>query len=84
MVWNGKSKGTLNNIINLTSQNKKTMIYFIHTEKIHCTDNLSDVESIAKSMGSETYNLFRNLCPKKVDRNDSVGFEQLSLSELFL
>jgi hypothetical protein len=23
MVWNGQSKGTLNNIINLTSQNKK-------------------------------------------------------------
>ena len=84
MIWNGQSKGTLNNIINLTSQSKKTMIYLIPTEKIHCTDNLSDVERMAKSIGFETYTLYRKLCPKSTISTEIVGFEQLSLSELFL
>ena len=28
MIWDGKSKGTLNNIFNLTSQNKPCKVYF--------------------------------------------------------
>jgi len=83
MIWNGKSKGTFNNIINLTSQNKKTMIYFTPTKEIFCIDNLSDVENMAKTIGPEIHALFRKLCPKTTV-SKKENFEQLSLSEQFL
>lgn len=82
MVWNGKSKGTLNNIINLTAQNKKTMIYFIPNQKIYCIDKLDDIEKMAKFLGPETLNLFHKLSPKNAVLNESGSYEQLSFSRL--
>ena len=84
MVWNGKSKGTLSNIINLASQNKKSIVYFVPNRKTLCIDNLSDVDKLAKSMEPEIYTLYRELCQKNVFVNKSESYEQLSLSELFI
>lgn len=33
MIWNGESKGTFNNIINLLEQNKKVLLYLFNKEK---------------------------------------------------
>lgn len=83
MIWNGKSQGTLNNIINLTSQNKKTMIYYIPTSKTINIDNLSDMENMAKSISPDTYTLFHKLCKKSVTRFENEHVEQLSIFEMF-
>ena len=39
MIWNGESKGTLNNIINLTRFNKKVILYFTPHKKFYCINN---------------------------------------------
>ena len=83
MVWNGRSKGTLNNIINLISKNKKTVIYFIPNQKIYCVEKIEHVEEIAKSMGPEVLALFYELCLKNVIPKENVGYEQLSFSGPF-
>ena len=39
MVWNGESKGTLNNIINLIRQKKPCLVYFTPYEKFFTIDD---------------------------------------------
>ena len=34
MIWDGESKGTLNNMINLISRNKPVMVYLINQKKV--------------------------------------------------
>ena len=83
MIWNGKSKGTFNNIINLASQNKRTIIYYIPARKMLCLNTLLDVERFSKSVGSETYSLFRKLCPQGAIPIKNESYEQLTLFEMF-
>jgi hypothetical protein len=35
MLWDGKSKGTLNNILNLIAAEKRTLVYFAPTRDFH-------------------------------------------------
>ncbi len=72
MIWNGKSKGTLNNIINLTSRNKKTLIYFTPDNKFYCINKLSEFEKVLSRCNEETRVLYKNLSSKT---------EQLSVME---
>ena len=46
MIWNGKSKGTLNNVINLILNNKKVLIYFIPKNKFICIDDESKLKHL--------------------------------------
>ena len=46
MIWNGKSRGTLNNILNLLELNKKTILYFIPTNKFFTISNVSELKRI--------------------------------------
>ena len=81
MIWNGKSKGTLNNMINLTAQNKRIMIYLIPAKKMFCVDRPDSVRKLAQLMGPETFSLHQELCPKSSTSNIETSYEQLSLSE---
>lgn len=72
MIWNGKSKGTLNNIINLLKRNKKTLIYFIPEDKFYCLNKLKDFKKIINKCNEETKILFQNLSKETI---------QLSVSE---
>lgn len=84
MIWNGESKGTLNNIINLVAQNKKAMIYLIPSKKIIYVDKLDSVGKLAQIMGPETLSLYHELRPKdKATFTLEANYEQLTLSEIF-
>jgi len=48
MIWNCKSKGTLNNIINLIEQNKKTRVYIKNKKKIMNITSLDGLYSLIK------------------------------------
>lgn len=73
MIWDGKSKGTLNNIINLTAQNKQVVIYLIPTQETHCIEKLESTQKLAELMGPETLSLFNELS------HSGQYIEQLSL-----
>lgn len=46
MLWDGKSKGTLQNILNLLGANKRTLVYFTPTAEFHVLANESDLQSL--------------------------------------
>lgn len=75
MIWNGKSRGTLNNIINLSILNKKTLLYFLPGKTFITINNLEDINKLISGCDSETRKIFDKLMENK----SSNEFEQQSL-----
>lgn len=49
MLWDGRSKGTLNNVVNLVRQRKPVVVYFAPTKSFHTVRTPADVgELLAK------------------------------------
>lgn len=46
MIWNGKSKGTLNNIYNLIKLNKKILVYLTSTKLFYVIKTNEDIEAL--------------------------------------
>lgn len=46
MIWDGKSRGTLNNIINLVSQDKRVLIYLTTHERMLVVKNLDELNKL--------------------------------------
>jgi hypothetical protein len=46
MLWDGKSKGTLNNILNLTGEGKRTLVYFSPTKAFYVLGNENDLQAL--------------------------------------
>ena len=61
MIWNGKSKGTLNNIINLSLQSKMVLVYFTPHKKFYNIKSLESAMKLIDSTDEATLRLFANL-----------------------
>lgn len=72
MIWNGKSKGTLNNIINLVNRNKKTLVYFTPESEFFCIDKIGQLEDLLQRCDEDTRILYKDI---------SYKTEQLSIME---
>ncbi len=46
MLWDGKSKGTLNNIVNLCERNKKVLVYFSPAKSFYTVESERDVSKL--------------------------------------
>jgi hypothetical protein len=46
MLWDGRSKGTLNNILNLIGAGKKTLVYFAPAKAFHKLSDEGDVRDL--------------------------------------
>ena len=46
MLWDGKSKGTLNNIQNLIGAGKKTLVYFAPTKSFYTLSSENDLREL--------------------------------------
>ena len=46
MLWDGKSKGTLNNILNLIGAGKRTLVYFSPTKDFHVLATRDDLQTL--------------------------------------
>ncbi len=46
MLWDGKSKGTLNNIQNLIGKGKKTLVYFAPDKAFHKLSSENDLREL--------------------------------------
>jgi len=46
MIWNGKSRGTLSNIVNLLGAGKKSLVYFIPRRSYICIDSFAKLEKL--------------------------------------
>lgn len=54
MLWDGKSKGTLTNIVNLTRDQKPVVVFISATKAVHALRNESDLSELLKSSKSPT------------------------------
>ena len=50
MLWDGKSKGTLNSVINMVHQNKTVVVYFAPKKKFHNLRSPSDVTQLLSNL----------------------------------
>jgi hypothetical protein len=71
MIWNGKSKGTLNNMINLLKFNKMVILYFIPDGKFYKITNMNEMKILVDQLDNDVKKLYDKFNNKT---------EQLSLS----
>ena len=46
MLWDAKSKGTLQNLLNLIAANKRTLVYFAPTKNLHVLANRDELQTL--------------------------------------
>jgi hypothetical protein len=78
MIWNGKSKGTLNNIINLSRQSKVVLVYFTPHKKFYSINSLNSAMKLINYTDEETRRIFANLTKNQKNLSTSEA-EQLTL-----
>ena len=58
MIWNGKSKGTFNIIINLIKYNKIVLLYLTVNKSFYKLKNINDVDKLVKLVDNLEINKF--------------------------
>lgn len=61
MIWDGESRGTLNNTINLVAQNKKVLIYLTTQEKMVVIRNFDDLNDLMEECVPTTRDMYSKL-----------------------
>lgn len=61
MIWDGKSKGTLNNTINLILRKKRVLIYFLPQRKMIVVNNFDDLNALLEQCPSPTQATYSQL-----------------------
>ena len=75
MIWNGESKGTLNNIINLLNAGKQTVVYLISAKSFYRIDDIDSLNNLISLCSSNTRLLYERLNKPSV----AIAFQQISL-----
>lgn len=61
MIWDGESKGTLNNIVRLLKQNKSVLVYFSPKKNFYDLNNFSDLDSVFPKCNDLWFGIVPNL-----------------------
>ena len=77
MIWNGISKGTLNNIINLTRLGKKSLVYFTPQKEFICVDSYDKLNELVHTCDNATIRLYESLMRQEKRSPES---EQMALN----
>ena len=67
MIWNGKSKGTFNNIINLLNLRKEVILYYLSNQKFYKFKQWEDLEKFV-SMNVKLDSKLKKLLPYKAEK----------------
>ncbi|MBR2471917.1 MAG: hypothetical protein IKB55_04455 [Clostridia bacterium] len=81
MVWDGKSKGTLNNIISLTNQNKVVLLYLIKHKKMLKIQTSEELSALISKCDKSTQALFKKYNSIKDDYFQITLFDDISSIE---
>jgi hypothetical protein len=73
MIWNGESKGTFNNIINLIKLNKEFLLYYTPSKKFYTIKNMEQLDKFIEQNKKLSSKLLK-LIPKNVP-----NFVQMSI-----
>ncbi|MGO1369912.1 MAG: hypothetical protein ACTHVE_09990 [Senegalia sp. (in: firmicutes)] len=69
MVWNGKSKGTFNNILNLINLDKVVFLYLTINKEFYKISNANDVKKLMSLINNPEINSF---FLNKVNKNEQI------------
>lgn len=61
MIWNGKSKGTLHNTLNLISRGKETVLFYTPEQKFYTIQTSDDLTELIGKCEEETKKLYEEL-----------------------
>lgn len=61
MIWNGESKGTLNNIVNLIKLQKKTLLYLSKNNEFYVINTYEQLTGIVDNLASTSKPLLEKL-----------------------
>lgn len=75
MIWDGNSRGTLNNIINLVQQNKKVLVYTTIFPKMFVIETMSQLNSLVEHCPQSTQKTYEKLLlSNNTQRNLQLSF----------
>jgi len=78
VMWDGKSIGSLNNILNLLKQKKKALVYFSPSKEFHSIESRRDLAALLADGGADTLeDLERQL---RIKKGGNVAQEQLTFA----
>jgi len=69
MLWDGKSKGTLNNVLNLLSENKSALVFFSPEESFYTIRNAEYLSALLAKYGKRALAVFE----EKLDISKRLG-----------
>ena len=69
MLWDGRSKGTLNNVLNLLSANKRVLVFFAPEESFHTIRKAEDLSALLAKCGARALAIFE----EKLDLSKRLG-----------
>lgn len=78
MIWNGKSRGTLNNIISLAEEGVNILVYLIPHKRFYHLRNSDEVKKFITLFNDDVNHLFKNLCFENAKKYKGY-LEQISL-----
>ena len=61
MIWDGESKGTLNNIINLLAQNKKVLVYLSLQQCMYVIKSVEELSAFISSYAPKALPIYSQL-----------------------
>lgn len=86
MIWNGKSRGTLNNMINLISERKSILLYLTINKQYYLIDSKDKLDELVAGCEDKTKTIYNSLLRKNSyfknndkKKDEASNFEQLSL-----
>ena len=77
MLWDGKSKGTLNSILNLCEHNKKVLVYFSPTKIFYTIKNKKDLSKLLEHCEHSSLKKLSKCLG--INRHNCLREQQLSL-----
>lgn len=66
MIWDGESRGTLNNTINLVMQHKNVLMYLTTTDRMVVIKTLDDLNKIVSVCSTNAGHIFQTVARKRV------------------
>lgn len=73
MIWDAKSRGTLNNILNLLDENRNVLVFFSPDQSFHTIRNAQDLSALLVICGKQALAIFEEKLDMSKRLNRSRG-----------
>lgn len=81
MLWDGVSKGTFRNVINLLDDNKCIYVYYQPSKRISLITSSKDFDNLLKNNKSKNAQIFKNELGKRLQILENTPMAELNIPE---